>query len=142
MSELERVSNWKIEAYGKCNRVYTPICIYWEDEVTFDEAGEIFFELITPTPPRNLVAHASENPDFTFYEIRLIETRTGFEAAHVSWTQGVMKELIEDYKANPYVTVRAEVDIDMPAELAEQTDPWDWEEIMYTCTIRFVDKDS
>ena len=142
MSELERISTWKIEAYGKCNRIYTPVCNYWEDDVTFDEASEIFFELITPVPPRNLVAHASENPDFTFYEVRLTEVRTGFEAVHISWTHGVMKELIEDYKAHPYVTVRAEVEIEMPAEMAEQTDPWDFDEIVDICTIRFVDKDS
>lgn len=141
MGELERLSDWKIEAYGKHNRVYTPICTYWEDEATFDEAGETFLELVTPVPPRNLVVHASENPGFTFYEIRLTDARTGFQAAHVGWTQGVIKELVEDYKANPYTTVRVEVEIDMPAELAEQPSLWDWEEIMETYNIKFVDYD-
>jgi len=142
MSDLEQKQNWKIEAYGKCNRVYTPVCIYWEEEVPFDEAYETFLDLVGPVPPRNLVVHASENPDYTFYEIRLVEVRTGYQGAHIGWNNAVMKSLVKDMLENPIITMRIEMEIDIEPSLAATPDEWDLQELLEFGMLRLVDNSS
>lgn len=130
MYNMEQEWNWRIELFGKFNRIYQSVAVLWEDCVTDEVAYDIFLELMDSTPPKLVVTTAMESPEkLTAYEARLICTDNHLEAAHLHWPRGLVAALVDDYREADFVEVKCEFTLTLPREVAENPDDWDLTEL-------------
>jgi hypothetical protein len=131
---------YTIALYEKRGRSYREVGIFFESEVTPEEAFDLFREMSNAIPTWQAVEHALEVKDtenvIPEYEVRLIDQRRVL--ATVLWDEKTMTEILENTSAKTVHKMTIEVEL---FEDEQEEDPyeWDWNELIITERINVVE---
>jgi hypothetical protein len=89
-------------------------------------------------PPRGIVEIASETTHMD-YELRLFRSATKKIVASVTWDKDAIQHAVDDYKDMNYQSVEVKVRVEVPADIANSPELWDWDEISEQDLIEVLD---
>ena len=139
LSYYETEQHWVLSVYARVERgVYEEVGKIWEDSASPEEAFQIFNAVATCYPPRGIVELASESMQLD-YELRLFRSATKKIVASVLWDKDAIQTAVNDYNTMEYKTVEVTVRVEVPANVAETPELWDWDEIAEQDLIEIVD---
>ena len=138
LSYYEKEQGWTLSVYARIERgVYEEVGVLWTGDASPEDAFAMFNGVATCYPPRGIVEIASESEHLD-YELRLFRTETKKIVASVTWDKDAISNAVDDYNLMEYKTVEVTVRVEVPANVADTPEVWDWDEIAEQDLIEIV----